>query len=235
VRHARSLLAIADAGIRAPPDSMLRLSRATIGGCPEAFGAADDHPEGMNARAIDESETRLGRLRRTEWESFALGLPLLVAAVVASQLHPSSAPALFFGGLTAMIIGVRAEWRRWELLDRLVGERDAYSIPEVRARAQREASQERRHDRAIAVRLLLDAPGTRVADRIADSAEELSALARELDDEDLDLEPAAAVACARLFADPVNSPLLNAAAHADDVRSRVRQIRSGFNPRRVPA
>jgi hypothetical protein len=134
-----------------------------------------------------------------------------------------------------MAIGVRAEWRRWELLDRLVGERDAYSIREVRARAEREASQERRHDRAIAVRLLLDTPGARISDRIAGSAEELTALARELDDEALDLDPAAAVACARLFEDPVNSPLLNAAAHAEDVRSRVRQIRSGFNRRRVPA
>jgi hypothetical protein len=189
----------------------------------------------MYARAVDESKARLGGLRRTEWESFALGVPLLLSAVVASQLHPGSALALFIGGLTGIVLGIRAEWRRWELLDRLVSERDAYSIPEVRARAQREASPERRHDLAVSVRLLLNAPGPRLAERVAGAAEDLDALARELDDDALDLDPAAAVACARLLEDTVNSPLLNGTAHADDVQSRVRQIRSGFDRRRTPA
>ena len=42
------------------------------------------------------------------------------------------------------------------------------------------------------------------------------------------LDPACAVACVRLLSDPEQSPLLNSAQPADELRSRVSQIRSGF-------
>jgi hypothetical protein len=61
------------------------------------------------------------------------------------------------------------------------------------------------------------------------AAEELEALALELDDEALTLDPACAVVCMRLLADGAESPLLNPGLPAEDVRSRLRQIRAGFD------
>jgi hypothetical protein len=71
-----------------------------------------------------------------------------------------------------------------------------------------------------------------VADaRVLALAEELEALVSELEDEELALEPAAAVRCVRLLSDMAESPLLNQALPAEDLRSRVCQIRSGFRRR----
>jgi hypothetical protein len=80
-----------------------------------------------------------------------------------------------------------------------------------------------------------ECPGTRINDRVTGATEDLEALARDLDDDELVLDPAAAVACVRLLSDRVQSPLLDADSHAEDVRSRVRQIRSGFDRRHATA
>jgi hypothetical protein len=233
--HARSLPSDRGAGIRGSPDSRLRVSRAPIGGCPGVAALADADPEGMYARAIEESEARLHELRHAEWEGLGLAALFLASAFAASLLHPAFALPLLFGGLTGTALGVRAACRRWDLLDRITGERDAYAIAEVRARALEEATQERRHSLAISLRLILNAPGARINARVVGATEDLEALALDLDDDELVLDPAAAVACARLLTDPVNSPLLNPTAHAEDVRSRVRQIRSGFEVRHAAA
>jgi hypothetical protein len=140
-----------------------------------------------------------------------------------------------FGGLTGTALGLRAAYRRWDLLDRLVAEPDAYAIAEVRALALAESAPERRHSLAISLRLILNAPGARINARVAGAAEDLEGLVHDLDDDELVLDPAAAVACARLLSDPTNSPLLDATARAEDVRSRVQQIRSGFHTRTVAA
>ncbi len=60
------------------------------------------------------------------------------------------------------------------------------------------------------------------------AADELEALARDLDDRRLVLEPAAAVACMRLLTSIDASPLFDSALPPEDLRSRVYQIRSGF-------
>ncbi len=67
--------------------------------------------------------------------------------------------------------------------------------------------------------------------RIAANAVPLAALAEELADPQLELDPACAAACSRLLTDEVTSPLLNSALPADEVRSRLVRIRSGFCPR----
>jgi hypothetical protein len=67
--------------------------------------------------------------------------------------------------------------------------------------------------------------------RVLAVADDLEALASELEDGELALEPASAVACARLLSDMTQSPLLNHTSPPEDLRSRVRQIRSGFRPR----
>lgn len=63
----------------------------------------------------------------------------------------------------------------------------------------------------------------------------MSAVGASADDDALALDPACAVACARLLSDVVVSPLLNADLPAEHLRSRVCGIRSGFRPRQLAA
>ena len=186
----------------------------------------------MYARAVEDASVRLRDLRHEEWADLGLAALALGLAVAATQVRPALAVPLFLGGLTVGAFGVRALWRRWNLLEHLSGERDAYVISEVLAFASREATMERRHSYAALIRSRLTQPGRGFEAGIIASAEELEALASELDDGELALDPACAVACMRLLSDVVESPLLNPALPPENVRSRVRQIRSGFRPGR---
>jgi hypothetical protein len=179
----------------------------------------------MYARAVDEASARLRALRREEWEDLALASLALALAVAASYVRPSLAVPLLVGGLAVGILGLRALARRWALIDLLADERDAYVIPEVLAFATREATLERRRTFAA---LLRRAPSPGCEERVASASEELEALVAELDDGGLTLAPPAAVACLRLVSDLDRSPLLNPALPPDDLCSRVRQIRAGF-------
>ena len=147
------------------------------------------------------------------------------AAVALAEERASFA---LVGGLAVLLSGVRAVWRHWDLLDRLTEERDAYIIPEVLARASREATMERRRAFAADLRDTVSHPAG-YAPR-ADVAEELAALAAELEDTGLALDPACAVACMRLSSDPA-SPLFDPDALHSDLLCRVARIRAGFSPR----
>src|SRR5512132_2339477 len=92
----------------------------------------------MIARAVEDAGRRLEDLRREQWEDGAVAAAAVALAIAASTLRPVFALPLFIGGMVVAARSVLAGWRRWDLLDRLVGERDAYAIPEVRARASRE-------------------------------------------------------------------------------------------------
>ena len=180
------------------------------------------------ARAVDQADSRLQELRQEGRGELAVAAAALAAAVVATEVVPALAAPLFIGGLVVGALGVRAMWRRWDLLERLSGERDAHVIAEVRALASREATMERRETFAALIRGRLD--DGRVLDaRLLAVADELKALASELEDDELTLEPASAVACVRLLTDIAQSTLLNQALPAEELRSRVRQIRSGFH------
>jgi hypothetical protein len=189
----------------------------------------------MYARALEEAATRLRELRDEEWEDLVLGALALGLAVLATQVRPAFAIPLFLGGLAVGALGVRAVWRRWDLLDRLAGEPEAYVISEVQARASREATIERRQSFAACIRASLTPPGQVLEEPAIRAIEELEALASELEYDELTFDPACAVACMRLLSDPVDIPLLNSDLPAEDIRSRVRQIRSGFRPRRLAA
>ena len=181
----------------------------------------------MYARAIDDAAFRLRELRREEWGDLGLAAVAVSLSLLATQLWPTLALPFFLGGAVVAARGARAAWRRWELVDGLAAERDAYVIEEVRRWALREAASERRRLFAAYIRSALRQPppgGFGVA------AAELAELASELEDETLALDPACAVACARLVRDPDGSPLLNAALGSEELRSRVRHIRSGFAP-----
>jgi hypothetical protein len=182
----------------------------------------------MYARAVDDAALRLRELRHAEWEDFALGAFALVLAVIAARFRPEFALPLFLGGLAVWALGMRALWRRWDLVDRLAGERDAYVIPEVLNYASRETSMERRQSFAAMIRVRLRQPGAALKASVRIARQELAALASELEDDALALDPDCAVACMRLLSDLEGSPFLNPALPPDELRSRVRQIRSGF-------
>jgi hypothetical protein len=184
----------------------------------------------MYARAVEEGAAKLRALRHEEWGDLGLAAVAVALAVAATQAWPELAVPLFVGGVVVGVKGVRAAWRRWDLVDRLADYVDAHVIPEVLAYASRHASMERRRTFASFIRSRLLASDS----RIAAVAQDLEALAIDLDDDSLALDPVAAVATMRLLSEP-ESPLLDRAAPMDELRSRVLQIRSGFKPRPLPS
>jgi hypothetical protein len=185
----------------------------------------------MYARAVDEAAERLHTLRQEELGELGLAGIVLAMSLGAAQFRPAFALPLLLGGLYVGATGVRALWRRWDLVDRLAADRDAYAISEIRAYASSMATMQRRRGYAAMIRRRLTDPGLGFEARMAPVAAELAALASELEDGDLELDPACAVACTRLLTDYELSPLLNSALSADDLPSKLRQIRSGFTPR----
>jgi hypothetical protein len=184
-------------------------------------------PGEMIARAVEDADRRLRDLRREDWEDGALAAAAMALAIAASAFRPTFALPLFAGGMFVAGRAVVAGWRRWELLDRLVVERDANALSEVRGLAEQEACMVNRRRLSRSIRSGLERTET---PRIVAKADQLLAIADELVDQRLELDPAYAVACLRLLTDYVGSPLLNSALPAEDVRSRLVQIRSGFHP-----
>jgi hypothetical protein len=185
----------------------------------------------MYAREVDEASWRLRELHREQRQDLALAALSLGLAAAATLARPALSVPLLVGGLALGALGVRALWRHWDLVDRLAGERDAYVIPEVRAYAAREAAMERRHGCAAFIRGGLTQPGLVPGWHGGAVTEELEALASELDDAELALDPPSAVACSRFVRDLAESPFLDPAPSPELLRWRVRQIRSGFRPR----
>jgi hypothetical protein len=182
----------------------------------------------MDARTIDDAATRLRELRAEELQDLALGGLSIGFSLVATGIAPQLAMPFFLGGVFVGLLGMRALVRRYELIEQLAADRDAHEISEVRRRALREATLERRRTMACHLRLWLTEPSD---ERLRGAAQELAVLVDDLDDDALELEPACAVACARLLGDPVSSPLLNVTLPADEIGSRARRIREGFTPR----
>jgi hypothetical protein len=185
----------------------------------------------MYARAVEEAAVRLRELRREGWEDFALAGAAMALALAAAQAHHTLTVPLFIGSLVVGGLGVRALWRRWDLVDRLSGERDAHAISEVLDYASREATPERRRGYAASIRHTMR---ERLAHnpRIARVGDELEGLARELEDSELTLDPACAVACRRLLTNPADSALFDPAVSAEDLLASIRRIRFGLNPAR---
>jgi hypothetical protein len=198
-------------------------------------GAGADSSRTMFARAVDDAATRVRALRHEEWARFGLAALAIGLSLAATQARPVLALPLFLGGLAMGFLGTRAFLRRGALLDELADERDAYVIPDVVAYASREATMDRRRGYAAFIRSLVRQPGFGCEQRVRLAAADLEALASELEDEALGLDPAAAVACRRLLRDPALSPLINPMLPPEDLRSCVFRIRSGFSERRLVA
>lgn len=182
----------------------------------------------MVARAIEDADRRLHDLRQEQWGEGAVAAAALALSVAASVARPEFALPLFVGGAFVAARAVVAGWRRWDLVDRLLVDRDAYAIAEVRARGKREASMSNRRWLSLVIRSRLELGSN---PRIVANARELCDLADELIDPELELDPACAAACSRFLSDELASPLINHTLPAEDVRSRLVQIRAGFDRR----
>jgi hypothetical protein len=189
----------------------------------------------MDGRAVEGAASELRELEHATWEDLGLAALALGLAIAATRAWPSLAMPLFLGGVAVGALGVRALVRHWDLLDRLADERDAYVIPAVRKYALRETSVQRRKLLAFQLRATLAHPRLGDELRSIGLVEELDALASELADDDLVLEPLSAVACKRLLGDPQESPLYAPAVRQAELRARIRDVRSGFGPRRLAA
>ena len=194
-----------------------------------------DSSNTMYARAVDDAAMHLRELRHEEWASFGLAALAIGLGLAATQVRPALALPLFLGGVVVGALGVRAFWRRWALIDQLADERDAYVIPDVVAYASRQTTMDRRRTFAAFIRSIVCKPGFGREQRVRDASDVLNALVSDLVDEELSLDPACAVACARLLSDPAVSPLLNPELPREELRSRVIQIRGGFHRRRREA
>jgi hypothetical protein len=181
----------------------------------------------MDARTVQHAETELRELRwETRWDWLVAALAL-VLAVAATRFRPDLAVPLLVAGIAVGARGARALWQRWDLVDRLLPERDAYLIGEIRTRARQLATMKSRREVAESIRLLLAEPESIRPAAATKLAEELEALAAELEDEALVLDPACAVAC-RVLLTPGEGPLFGATCAVEDVRARIRQARYGF-------
>jgi hypothetical protein len=189
---------------------------------------------GMYARQVDEQSTELHELKHDELELAGLTV-LCFGFALAAHGRPTIALPLLIAGMAGAALAVRAFWRRWDLVDRLLLDRDAYAIAEVRSRAEQAALLENRRSLASSIRWRLEHASafTEPDGRLLRVAPFLAELADELDDEMLDLDPLRAVECDRLLADGLASPLVDATASVDDVFAWVRRIRAGFAPREV--
>ena len=181
----------------------------------------------MYARALQDAEAKLLELHHEEQQRIAVSAVALGASLACTAVFPPLAVPLFVGGFAIGALGVSAIWRHWDLVDRLADDGDAYLIPEVRAYAAREARMTRRRGHAALIRDWTSSPDVRVAEFV----DELEELADALEDEDLELDPASAMACRRFVTEPAISPLLDETSPREDVRSSLARIRAGFQPR----
>jgi hypothetical protein len=188
----------------------------------------------LTARGIEQAERQLHELRTEEWSDLALAAVAMALALGASAAQSALAGPLLVGAFVVGVLSVRAFVRRADFCDRLLLDRDSYAIPEIRRRAETAASMESRRELALSIRTrLTPVPGFPLAARVAEAAEELAALAAELDDEALALDPACAVRCRRLLMNSMDSPLINDLLPADDVLTEIRHVRLGFECRRA--
>ena len=143
----------------------------------------------MYARSVDEAAARLCELRQEECGDLALAAVSLGLAFAATQIRPAFAMPFLLGGVVVGVRGTIALCRRWDLVEHLAGEQEAHVIPEVLACAAREATVERRHMYAARIRTALTETELPYRERVMVAAEELEALAAELEDDELTLGP----------------------------------------------
>ena len=171
----------------------------------------------MVARDVEFLGRRLHELNERTVEELGLAGFAFAFALVATQLRRDLAIPLLVGALVLTALGLTAFVRRRLLVEDAAADRDAYQLDVVRQYACRMACPEQRRMQAAQIRRVL-AARRRGVDRA-----QLKRLVRDLEREDLELDPACAVTLDRLLHDPT--------VPADEFRSRLLQVEEGFSER----
>jgi hypothetical protein len=185
----------------------------------------------VNARAVEYTQGELHELKTSAVESAALALAAFGGALAASELHPKLAGPLLVGAVGMTFLAARAFVRRYLRVEDLAFDRDALAIPEVRRYAERASTPERRRRVAASVRAALDASAGDVR-RVEENRARLEELEAALLDEELALDPSAAVALDRLSSGGWDT-LYGCLLPDEELRARLQRILAGFGA--VPA
>ena len=175
----------------------------------------------MSDATLEAKARQLVSLHHQVADDLALMFAAFSTALGATRIAPSLAAPLLVGGILSGTLALRAFWLRWDLIDRLAQDRDAYSIAEVRRFGERSASQ--------ANRLLLASFARHLAGgEPGEIGEKLVRLAGCLEDGDMALMPDCAVACQHLLLGEGEN---GGGSFADDALVRLSHILAGFEPR----
>jgi hypothetical protein len=185
----------------------------------------------VDARAVERAQVELHELKVQGVEDLAVAAAAFGAALACTWLLPEAGAPLLVGALGVAFLGVRALIRRYLLLEDLAVDRDAYTIAEVRRLALKGASPEHRRHLAASLRQALDGSPYGVNKRVEANRALLEEIVAALEDDRLALDPAAAVVLDRVLTD--GSCLYDSLLPADEQRSRLRQVLSGFDDRRA--
>jgi hypothetical protein len=164
----------------------------------------------------------------------------VVGAAVAVAIDSRLVLILVAIALGTGVLCARAVWRRGELLVLLLAERDAYSIPAVRRRADHFATPTRRHRLGAWLRKIVAVadgdqhpPSTnvRIIDaRVRPRRERLLKLAEALDDDRREVHPASVALLHQVLTRPGLSPLYNLGLDEDLVDLALHRVEAGIEP-----
>ena len=168
----------------------------------------------MIARDVELLDRRLHELNERTVGELGLAACAFGLALASTQLRRDLAVPLLVGALALTALGLTAFVRRRLLVEDAAADRDTYELDAVRRYARRMARPEQRRVQAAQIRRVL------AAQRFGVNRAQLRRLIRDLEREDLELDPACAVALDRLLHDPT--------VPADEFRSRLVQVEAGF-------
>jgi hypothetical protein len=195
----------------------------------------------IDERAVDPhaAQAALDRLAGRRREGLVGALCVAIAGAVlavAGQLAIALPAAA--GAVVGLLVALSAHGDRRQLVVRLVGQRSAYSIPEVAEAARRMATRERRNELARSLtRIVMAATGFEPASptlaplhaRVEAHADEILAIAYLLARDGVKVHPASLALLDRLITSAPRSPLFNPAVPEQHLRIALQRIRSAID------
>jgi hypothetical protein len=185
-----------------------------------------------------EAEVKLGALR-TQARDFAIACALaLVGGVIAIAADPRLALALAATAVATLALSGRSIWRRRELLQMLLTDRDAYSIDAVRRQATRFATPSRRQRLGTWLRTLVavadgqepppSATVRAIDERVRQRRERLLHLADAVENDIRNIHPASIALLHQVLTRPGLSPLYNPGLEEDLLDLALHRVEAGI-------
>jgi hypothetical protein len=186
-----------------------------------------------------EAEAKLVVLRQ-QARDFAIAAGLGAGGTaIAVAVAPQLAVALAAAAVLMIVLTGRSLWRRRELLNALLLDREAYSLEAVRDRATRFITLERRRRLGKWARtIVMVAKGEELpasasvrvlADRVLPRHERLLRIADALEDDDRPVHPASVALMHRLLTRPGLSPLYNPGLDEDLLDLALHRVEAGVD------